>query len=72
MKNPVVVLHNHKIIELTGGNVFCEPPAVGSDDDGRFACEPIQVRIRRDEGGKNGPLFIGEVGSEGGVRWREE
>ena len=67
MKNLVVVLHDDKVVELTGRKVVGESPAAGGDDDGRFAREPIHDWIGWDEGGKDGPLFVGEVGGEGGV-----
>jgi len=64
LENRMVVFHDDKIIELTGGIVLCETQAIGGDDDGGFAGEKIQAWVGRDEGGQDGPLTVGEVGGE--------
>lgn len=71
MKNLAVVLHDDKVVELTGGKVAGESPAAGGDEDWGFAREPIHGWIGRDERGEDGPLFVGEVGGKGGVRGRK-
>ena len=63
----MVVFHDNHVVEPTGVIVLGEAPAIGGDDDGGLAGEPIQAWIGRDEGGKDSPLTVGEVGGEAGM-----
>ncbi len=57
----MIFLQDGEVLEVAGVGVFGEMPAIGGDDDGGFASEPVQMRVGREEGGKDGPLGIGEA-----------
>ena len=70
MEDLIISLHNNKFANVAGGDIAGEMPAVGGDNGGRLASEPMPLRIRRNQRGDGSPLGVGQVGGEIGKAGR--